>query len=149
MGRLLSLAAIAALIGLFSPGRASADPVHHKLHAALHDIKESISELEGAKHNFGGHKEQALKDLKFAAIQVEKALAAVHDPFPVGYKPNPDHYKDFRDHKHLRHAEHSITAAIIELKESKANFGDHKEHAIKALEVAHIQVKKCIQHIIF
>ena len=91
--------------------------------------------------------EQAIKDLKFAAIQIEKALEAVGDPFPANFKPNPDFYKDFRDHKHLRRCEIAIDIAIKELKESNAKFGDHKAKAIDALRAAHVQVAKCIKEI--
>jgi predicted nucleic acid-binding Zn-ribbon protein len=147
--RSLFLIPAALFAGLLLPGRASAAaPTHPHLHHALHDLKGAVSELEGAGHNYGGHKEQALKDLKIAVIQIEKALAAVGDPYRKDFRPKADIYKDYKDHRHLRQSEHSIGAAIEELRESKhfSDAKDHKEKAIEALKAAHAQVKDCIRH---
>lgn len=145
MTRFLALP-VAALAGLLAAGPAPAAPTHHHLHQALHDLKGAVSELEGSKHNYGGHKEAAMKDLVHAAVQVEKCLAAAKDPYPRDFKPHPDLYKDYKDHAHLRHCEHAIDAAIKHLKESKGNFGGHKDNALAALHAAHAQVKKCLEH---
>ena len=150
MFRYLLLVPTVALAGLLFPSQATAaPPTHPHLHHALHDLKNAVSELEGAGHNFGGHKEQALKDLKYAVEQIEKALIAVKDPYQKAFKPKADIYKDYKDHRHLRHAEISIDEAIAELKESKhfGDFKEHKEKAIEALRAAHVQVKDCIKHI--
>ena len=42
--------------------------------AALHEMREARTELREAKHDFGGHRDKAIKALDYAAEQVETAL---------------------------------------------------------------------------
>ena len=47
---------------------------HPHLHHAIHELKEARTELKEAKHDFGGHREAALKDVDYAIEQLELAL---------------------------------------------------------------------------
>lgn len=138
----------ALAVALALPGQALAAPKHPHLHHAIHDIKQAIAEIEGANHtHFAKLKAEAIKDLKHALVETDKALAAIGDPVPPNFKINPDHYKDYKDHKHLRRAEHAIDLAIKELKASE-HFKQHKTHqenAIKALHAAHKHVADLIK----
>lgn len=140
----------AAAVALLLPAVASAAPKHPHLHHAVHDIRQAIAEIEGANHtHFNRLKVEAIRDLKHALAETDKALAAIGDPVPPNFKVNPDHYRDYKDHKHLRRAEHAIDLAIKELKASE-HFGDkkdHKEKAVHALQVAHKHVVQLIKAI--
>lgn len=147
MFRTLFLLPAAALL---LPAAATAAPKHPHLHHAVHDIRQAIAEIEGATHTkFAKLKAEAIKDLKHALLQVDLALVAVGDPFPKNFQVNPDHYADYKDHKHLRRADIAIHLAIKELRESEhfADKKDHMEKAIKALEAAHQQVRLLVKAI--
>jgi hypothetical protein len=47
------------------------------LHHALHELREAHAELKEAKHDFGGHRAKALKDVNHAIEQIELALKSV------------------------------------------------------------------------
>ena len=47
---------------------------HPHLHHALHELRVSHQEIKDAKHNFGGHREKALKDINHAIEQIELVL---------------------------------------------------------------------------
>ena len=132
----------AVVVGLFAPSRAFAVE-HQKLHEALYDIRQAADELEKSDSKFGGHKKEAIEDLRKAATQVEKLLGHVkiYDP---KFEPKP---RDGKDFKHLRHAEKAIDEAIVELEKSKLDFGEHKEKALKDLRQAHKQVVVCIKEL--
>jgi hypothetical protein len=146
MYRFLTLPTAAALLLLFGPGRACAEPKHPHLHHALHEMREAHKELKEARHDFGGHREKALEALDAAIRQTEKALEAAGDPFK-GFSPKKGTYSAYKNHPHLRHSAHVISEAIKELREAKHDFGGHREKAIKDLEFAHAHVEKCIEHI--
>jgi hypothetical protein len=61
-----------------SPGKVDVDYTKYKhhphIHHAVHELKESRTQLKEAKHDFGGHREQALKDVDRAIKQLELAL---------------------------------------------------------------------------
>ena len=44
------------------------------IHHAIHELKEARTELKEAKHDFGGHREAALRDVNYAIEQLELAL---------------------------------------------------------------------------
>jgi hypothetical protein len=59
-----------------APGTTPQTPKHHAshMHAALHELKEARLELKEAKHDFGGHREAALKAVDHAIHQIEVAI---------------------------------------------------------------------------
>jgi L-lactate utilization protein LutB len=60
----------------FTPGKIYGGYKNHPhLRHSLHEMREARTELKEAKHNFGGHREKAIKDLNVAIDQVEKCIA--------------------------------------------------------------------------
>jgi hypothetical protein len=47
---------------------------HTHLHHAVVELRHAHKELKEARHNFGGHKEAALRDIEIAANQIEILL---------------------------------------------------------------------------
>ena len=73
---LRGLAAVAGTVGalaLFN-GIASAKEHHPAIHKAIEDLREARKELKEADHDFGGHREKALKATDEAIKQLEEAL---------------------------------------------------------------------------
>lgn len=126
-----------------SPSTQGAEgPKHPYMHHALYELAESRTELKEAAHDFGGHREKALKAVDEAISQMEKALEAAGDKY-VAKAPEKEVYKTYEFHPHLHHAVHELKEARKELKEAKHDFGGHREkavekvdHAIKQLELA-------------
>jgi hypothetical protein len=48
--------------------------IHPHINHAVVELREAVAEMKAAKHDFGGHKVQALKDTEFAIEQLELAL---------------------------------------------------------------------------
>ena len=141
--RPMLMAAMVGVATLCVMGAAQAAPKHPRMHAALHELKESRIELKEAAHDFGGHREKALKDVDHAIKQIEEALEAAGDKYVAGKGPGKDAYKKYEHHHHIHHAIHELKEARKELKEAAHNFGGHREkaleavdHAIKQLELA-------------
>jgi len=117
-------------------------PKHPYMHHALYELAESRKEMKEAAHDFGGHREKALKAVDEAIVQMEKALEGAGDKY-VPKAPDKDVYKGYEFHPHIHHALHELREAHKELKEAKHDFGGHREkalekvdHAIKQLELA-------------
>jgi hypothetical protein len=47
---------------------------HPHLHHALHELRHAHHQLKEAKHDFGGHKEAAMRDIHAAIVQIELML---------------------------------------------------------------------------
>ena len=47
---------------------------HPHLHHALHELKHAHHQLKHTKHDFGGHRDNALRDIHTAIVQVELCL---------------------------------------------------------------------------
>jgi hypothetical protein len=47
---------------------------HPHIHHAIHELREARTELREARHNFGGHREAAIRDINYAIEQLELAL---------------------------------------------------------------------------
>ena len=70
---------ILSVVVLFGNSRAAHAQVgkHTHMHHSLHELKQSREELKEAAHNFGGHREAALRDVNLAIEQLELALKSV------------------------------------------------------------------------
>ena len=146
MSRFLVPPTVVAVLVVFAPGRAAAEPKHPHMHHALHEMREAHKELKEAKHDFGGHREKALHDVHAAIVQVEKALEGADDAFK-GYTPEKGIYDKYKNHPHLHHALHEMRLAHKQLKEASHNFGGHREKALHDLHAAIVQTEKCIEFI--
>jgi hypothetical protein len=119
-------------------------PRHPHIHHALHELKETRIELKEAKHDFGGHREKALKATDAAIVQLELALKSAEDPFkPV--KVDAEHYKKYEHHPHIHRAIHELKEARVELKEAKHDFGGHREKALKDVDYAIEQLELALK----
>jgi tetratricopeptide (TPR) repeat protein len=132
-----------AIVAWLTPTTRGAEgPKHPYMHHALYELAESRKELKEAAHDFGGHREKALKAVDEAINQMEKALEAAGDKYEAK-APEKEVYKGYEFHPHIHHALHELGEAHKELKEAKHDFGGHREkaiekvdHAIKQLELA-------------
>ncbi len=78
---LLALAAIAAIAALAIPARLAAEDApakeaaeHPRLERSIHELQETITYLNNAPNDFGGHKADAIAACKEAIEQLKKAL---------------------------------------------------------------------------
>jgi hypothetical protein len=136
-----------ALLALVAPAsfvRSDEGPRHPHMHHALHELKETQVELKEAAHDFGGHREKALKAVDAAIIQLEVALKEGRDPFKVP-KIDPEVYKKFERHPHIHRAIHELKEARVELKEAKHDFGGHREKALKDVNYAIEQLELALK----
>ena len=125
--------------------RAEDGPKHPHMHHALHELKETRTELKEAKHDFGGHREKALLAVDAAIKQIKIALKDSGDEYQ-GAKPDKDVYKEYKHHPHLHHAIHELKEARTELKEAKHNFGGHREAALKDVDYAIEQLELALKY---
>ena len=110
---------------------------HPKLRAALHELREARVELKQAPDTWPpGYKDRAMEAIT-GAIQSVKTILAVKDVENFrGVDRNPDFYKRFQNHSHLRAALADLREAREELRTAKADFGNHKEKALDDIDVA-------------
>jgi hypothetical protein len=61
-----------------APVAQAAEPEHHPaIHRALHELRDARTELKDAKHDFDGHREDALRAVDGAIEQLE--ICVKHD----------------------------------------------------------------------
>jgi hypothetical protein len=137
---LLALVASAAVSG----AARDEGPRHRHLHHALFELKETRIELKEAAHDFGGHREKALKATDAAIFQIELALKDSGDPYKA-LKVDAELYKKFEFHPHLHRAINELKEARVELKEAKHDFGGHREKAVKDVDFAIEQLELALK----
>lgn len=60
------------------PVAQAAEPEHHPaIHRALHELRDARAELKEAKHDFGGHRDEAVRAIDAAIEQLE--ICMKHD----------------------------------------------------------------------
>jgi hypothetical protein len=129
----------------FAPASAEADgPKHPHMHHALYELGEARTELKDAAHDFGGHREKALKAVDTAMTQMAKALEAVGDKY-TAKAPDKDVYKKYEHHPHIQHALHELGEARKELKDAKHDFGGHREKTLKDVDHAITQLEAALK----
>ena len=137
-----------SVVVLFGNSRAAHAQVgkHPHMHHALHELKQSREELKEAAHNFGGHREKALKAVDAAIHQIEVALKAAGDPYKGG-KVGNEEYKKYAHHPHIHHAIHELKEARAELKNAAHNFGGHREAALRDVNLAIEQLELALKSV--
>lgn len=145
VGRRL-LPALVAGLALFGSGsvRAQADK-HPHMHHALFELRETRTQLKEASHDFGGHREKALKAVDAAIRQLDLALRYKGDTIKAPGR-DKDRYKKYPNHPHIRHAIHELKEARRELKESSHDFGGHRERALRDVNYAIEQLELALKH---
>src|SRR5262249_26084315 len=125
--------------------RAAAED-HPRLHDALYEMRLARTELKEAKHDFGGHRKQAVEALDKAITPVEKALKAAGDN-TKGRKPGKKDYKGYADHPHIRHALAQAKSARKELNEAAHDYKGHRAKAVEALDTVVTQLDKALEYV--
>ncbi len=81
MKKVLCLTAVALALTLGTPAIAQTTtmPMHHEhhpeIHHAMHALENAKTDLEKAKHDFGGHRTKALEHVNAALDELKQALA--------------------------------------------------------------------------
>ena len=145
----LSLTLAFSSLVLFGFSAAAQEPhPHHHLHHALWELRDARKELKEAKHDFGGHREKALLAINDAIKHLDLALKNAGDNIK-GAPTRGDlkeEYRKYKHHPHLHHALHECEHAHRQLKESKHDFGGHREAALRDVHHAITQLKLCLKH---
>jgi hypothetical protein len=139
--------ALIALVGSVQAGP-SLHP-HHHLHHALWELRDARKELNEAKHNFGGHRSKAIAAIDDAIKQVELILKNHGDNSVKGTPTRGDlreEYKKYKHHPHTHHAIHELKHAHHQIKESRHDFGGHREAALRDIHHAITQLELTLKH---
>jgi hypothetical protein len=145
------LIVLAALAVVFRSGPAlgqKAEHPHYHLHHALWELRDARTELREAPHNFGGHREKAIKAINAAARNLDLALKNTGDNIK-GAPTRGDLrevYKKYPHHPHLHHALHELKHAHRQLKEARHNYGGHRQAALRDMDAAIHQIELCLKH---
>jgi cell fate (sporulation/competence/biofilm development) regulator YlbF (YheA/YmcA/DUF963 family) len=140
--------ALLCLAVLSVPAMAQKKHPHHNLHHALWELRDARHELKETKHDFGEHKEKAILAINEAIRQIEICLKNVGD----NGKGEPtrrdlkDEYKKYKHHPHLHHAVVELRHAHKELKETRHNFGGHKDAALRDINAAIFNIEALLKH---
>jgi hypothetical protein len=149
---ILSTGAVA--LSLFaSASIASAKPEpqavsNQQLATSLHLLQSIKVTLEGADHDYGGHRAAAVKDIGQAHKQLREALHAVHKQTgakTTGGKgaahPEPQKLSDAQ----LAEAVPALQATIKVLEGADHDYGGHRAAAVKDLKTAVSQLEKALK----
>jgi hypothetical protein len=139
------LPAFVLWIGQASPARAAEESGHHHIHHALHELKEAKKELLESPHDFGGHREAAVKAIDAAILSLDSLLTALGEK-PISPKIGAEVYKKYDHHPHLHHAVEELHAAHQQIKESKFDFGKAREAALRDVSYAIEQIELVLKH---
>jgi hypothetical protein len=121
---------------------------HHHLHHALWELRDAHKELKESKADFGGHKEKGLHLIHEATKQLEHILKH-HGDNVKGVPTRGDlkeEYKKYKHHPHLHHALHELKHAHTQIKESKHDYGGHREAALRDIHGAIVHIELMLKH---
>ena len=145
MLRVLSFSAIAVgLLSLLAGAGQAQAPKYHHLHHALWELRDARVELKEAKHDFGGHREKALRAVDGAIRQLDLCIKFVGGKVPA--RIDAGVYKKYAKHPHIHHAVVELRAARRQLKEAKHDFGGHREDALRNTRFAIEQLEICSKY---
>lgn len=137
----------------FAPVAAAAqeEKISHPLHRANRELHEARKELEKAGHDFGGHREAAIKDIDRAIKHLDRLGAWVKKhhkgEWAQEYKDEIRAEEKGESYPRLHAALHELRRAHKYIKESQYDFGDNrqKELALKDLDRAIHQIDKTLE----
>jgi hypothetical protein len=139
-----------ALLLIAPQARAEDEKVSHPLHRANRELHEAKKELEKAGHDFGGHKEAAIKDIDHASKHLDRLGAWVKKHHKQEWEQEHKDEKRAEEkgekYPRLHAAVHELRRAHKYVKESQYDFGDNKqkELALKDLDRAIHQIDKAL-----
>jgi hypothetical protein len=154
--RRLLLAVGAALLSVFAINVSSACAKesqavsNQQLVSSLHLLHSIKITLDGADHDYGGHRAAAVKDIGQAQKQLKEALHAVHKgqtTKATGGKgkgdahPEPQKLSDAQ----LAAAVPTLQATIKVLEGADHDYGGHRANAVKDLKVSVTQLEKALK----
>jgi hypothetical protein len=115
------------------------------LHRALFEMKEARAELKESKHDFGDHRERAMRALERAIDQTEDTLKAVGEGHSLFHRDRDD-YKQFKydNHPHLRHTVVELKEVEHRLEHSHDDLGGHRERLLESIRDAVREVDRCV-----
>ena len=111
----------------------------------LHELIEARRELKEARHDFGGHRKEALEAVDDSIRTLREMLRVRGDRVP-GIERRRDFYKSFRDNPHLRRALTDLREAREELRSARGDFGRLKERALRDMERASREIERALKH---
>lgn len=141
---------------------------HPHIRAAIHELREAAREMKEAAHDFGGHREEALKATDGAIEQLKICLesapkagagkaghaagaaagAGLAKVGKTGAEPAgavKGGQGEGERHPHIHAAIRELHEAARELKEAAHDFSGHREEALKATDHAIEQLKKALE----
>ena len=141
---------------------------HPHIRAAIHELREATREMKEAAHDFGGHREEALKASEGAIEQLKICLESVGKKGGAGKGAHAEAggsvatpkagkgggegaglaksgQGEGEHHPHIHAALRELHEAARELKEAAHDFGGHREEALKATDFAIEQLKKALE----
>ncbi len=143
----LALFGLASICAVVQAGEVKLHP-HHHLHHALWELRDARKELHESKHNYGGHKEKAILAIDGACSQLDHILKNTGDNIK-GIPTRGDlreEYKKYKHHPHIHHAIHELHHAHRQIKESRHDYGGHREAALRDIHHAITQLELCLKH---
>jgi hypothetical protein len=146
--RLTSLLAIGSLAYFAVSASALAPHPHHHLHHALWELRDAHKELTEAKHDFGGHRDNALHAVDDAIKQIDLALKNPGNSI-TGVPTRGDIKEMYRRYKHNPHMHHALVEckhAHRQLKEAHHDFGGHRKAALRDVHYAIGQIELCLKN---
>lgn len=139
------LAASCALMLVLTPtSRAGERSSIPHMHHALYELAETRKELKESPHDFGGHKEKALKAVDEAIQHLEKAFAGAGEKY-VAKAAEKEAYRKYESHPHTHHVIHELEEAHRELKEARHDFGGHREKAMEKVHIAKKELEEAVK----
>jgi hypothetical protein len=146
IGKLLGCGALLALLVLPGVEAAGGQKFSHpRLRAALHELLKARGEVAGASHDFGGHRDKAIRAIDDAIGSLREIVSVKGDVIP-GVERKQDFYKAYKTHPHLRQALTDLREAREDLRDPKADFGKLRERAIRDVSLAIDQVELLIKY---
>jgi hypothetical protein len=139
---------------------------HPHIRAAIHELREAAREMKEAAHDFGGHREEALKATDVAIEQLKICLESVPKAgagkaghvagagvgagtAKAGKAETAGAVKggqgEGERHPHIHAAIRELHEAARELKEAAHDFSGHREDALKATDNAIEQLRKALE----
>jgi hypothetical protein len=145
--RLLCCAPVVALVVLATaaPEAAAQKFTHPRLRHALHELIEARKEVTTANHNFGGHRDKAVRAIDDAIGDIRAILAVKGDAIP-GVDRKAAFYTRHKDHPHLRQCLEDLRDAREDLRNTKVDFGKRREDALRDVNIAIEQVELLIKN---
>jgi len=141
-----SVAALPLFIAwLMVPSVARAEPRHPHMQNALYELKEARLELKQAAHDFGGHREAALKAVDTAIAQIEIALGAVGEKV-TDVTVDRESYRKYDYHPHINRSIYELREVRAELKDARHDFGGHRADALRDVNYAIDQLEVCLRY---